>query len=382
MARAKAADVVSQATAAVESPSRIITICLGVAVLCMISLAVTLPRFVVPSIPVDRLQIETGWADETTCANCHEQGRTFWETGHAQTLHPVDDAESAALLKALLQNPAARDEGTTVRTEGGQFLAVNQLDKFRSESALGWCFGSGKHARTWVGTLPDSRGVTDLLEFRWSWYREIEGFDITPGQPDEPGAGYYAHLGLLFDHPKARRCFSCHATSLPLDAGEIQQSHIRAGVTCQRCHGPRAEHVATDGIIGDGFWSRASQQESVEHCAECHRSAAEQDPSTIVPDNPDIARFQPVGLVQSACFQKSSMTCVTCHDPHRPLDAQDSLGVWQCSQCHDGARNDHPRCRAGHVDDCVRCHMPKVSMDRPIRFTDHWIRIRENESPP
>lgn len=382
MARAKAADVVSQATVAVESPSRIITICLGVAVLCMIGLAVTLPQFAVSSIPIDRLQLSTGWADESSCVSCHDQGRTFWGTGHAQTLHPVDDAESAALLKALLQNPDARDEGTTVRTESRQFLAVNQVEKFRSETTLGWCFGSGRHARTWVGTIPDSRGVTDLLEFRWSWYRAIEGFDITPGQPDEPGAGYYARLGLLFDHPKARRCFGCHASSLPLDSGQIQESQIHAGVTCQRCHGLRAEHVATGGRVGDGFWSLATQQESVDRCAECHRSAEEQDPLTIVPDNSDIARFQPVGLAQSACFQNSSMTCVTCHDPHRPLDAQDSLGVWQCSQCHDGARSDHPLCRAGHADDCLQCHMPKVSMDRPIRFTDHWIRIRANESPP
>lgn len=110
-----------------------------------------------------------------------------------------------------------------------------------------------------------------------------------------------------------------------------------------------------------------------------HRRADEQNPEDIRPGNVDIVRFQPVGLTQSPCFRSSpEMTCVTCHDPHRPLEAQDSLGIWQCVQCHDSAHQDQTTCSAGHRDDCLRCHMPKVRLDSPIRFTDHWIRVRES----
>lgn len=332
--------------------------------------------------PADRLQSDAGWADEMSCIACHDQGKTFWDTGHARTLHRVHEPVSVALLRTLQDSPAVQKEGTAVSFDGQRVSVRSDDDGFSSEAQLGWCFGSGNHARTWVGTLSDSHGVTDLLEFRWSWYRETEGFDLTPGQLEKPAPGYYTRLGLLFDHPKARRCFGCHASFLPLDSGRIDETHIRAGVTCQRCHGPRAEHVATQGTVQDGFWSRAGQHESVKRCAECHRSAEEQDPATIRPDNPEIARFQPIGLTQSACFLRSSMTCVTCHDPHRPLEAQDSTGIWQCTQCHDPRREDHPHCQAGYVDDCLRCHMPKVDIDRPLQFTDHWIRVRSSEPAP
>ena len=40
--------------------------------------------------------------------------------------------------------------------------------------------------------------------------------------------------------------------------------------------------------------------------------------NTIRADNPRIARFQPVGLMQSACYTRSegALSCVNCHDPH------------------------------------------------------------------
>jgi hypothetical protein len=334
-------------------------------------------------LPIDRLQVAEGWADERRCVDCHQQGATFWETGHAQTLQRAEHGSSAELLATLADAPAVRGSGTVVTRTDASLVARNLHDGFESRATLDWCFGSGRHARTWVSTLSDSQGATDLLEYRWSWYRATQGFDITPGQPNEPVPGYFCQLGVLFDPPKSRRCFGCHVSHLPLDAGQLQEAELKPGVTCQRCHGPRAEHVVSGGERGgDGFWSRASQQESVERCAECHRSADEQPPDTITPDNPDIVRFQPIGLTRSACYQHSAMTCVTCHDPHRPLEAQDSTGDWQCVQCHAGHRDDQVPCRAGHSADCLRCHMPKVRMERPLWFTDHWIRTRGEESPP
>ena len=39
--------------------------------------------------PVDTVLRDDGWADEQTCADCHEQAETFWQTGHANTLQPA-----------------------------------------------------------------------------------------------------------------------------------------------------------------------------------------------------------------------------------------------------------------------------------------------------
>ena len=103
----------------------------------------------------------------------------------------------------------------------------------------------------------------------------------------------------------------------------------------------------------------------------------EVDADELRADDPDLARFQPVGLIRSKCFTVSQkMTCTTCHDPHRPLEAQDSLGDWQCIQCHDPAESSDTLCKAGQPENCLQCHMPKVQSTDPLRFTDHWIRVR------
>jgi hypothetical protein len=162
--------------------------------------------------------------------------------------------------------------------------------------------------------------------------------------------------------------------------GRIDGSGIRAGVTCQRCHGPRAAHVASEGAVSGLSWRDVGQQEAINRCAQCHRRAEEQGSESITPENVDIVRFQPVGLVQSACYRRSAgMTCTTCHDPHRPMEDQDSLGIWQCVQCHDPEHDDQTMCGAGRTDACLDCHMPRRRMDAPLQFTDHWIRVPESE---
>ncbi|NQV28119.1 MAG: hypothetical protein HQ518_27520 [Rhodopirellula sp.] len=327
--------------------------------------------------PVDLLQASNGRADERTCINCHVQAEQFHATGHAQALSRASSPDSLKLLARLGDSDQARDEGTIVDIRFDIPHARNSSDGSASEVTLDWCFGSGRHARTWVTTLGDSQGATDLNEFRWTWYREVNGFDVTPGQPDKHFDTHLGPFGVLYDHPKARRCFACHTSHLPIDDGRLRLEDVETGVNCQRCHGPRADHIASDGEIRDDFWKTASPAEAVDRCAQCHRRPEEVEVDEIRADNPELARFQPIGLVQSKCFTASkNLTCTTCHDPHLPLEAQDSLGDWQCLQCHSTSQPEHRLCGAGQGDDCLQCHMPKVRSVDPIRFTDHWIRVR------
>ncbi|MBC8115492.1 MAG: hypothetical protein H7062_13995 [Candidatus Saccharimonas sp.] len=310
---------------------------------------------------------------------CHSQGKDFWQTGHAQTLRRAVGEKSIALLQQLDQSNSDLVKALRLHFQEQDVLAVDTESDTEQQLSLDWCFGSGRHACTWVGTLPDSWGATDLVEFRWSWYSEIEGFDVTPGQASARGDGYFGGLGVLFDHPKARQCFACHASYLSMPAGRLDESSIKPGVTCQRCHGPQQRHVESGGNFVSESLRNLDQHESINRCAQCHRRADEREPSDIRTDNPEIVRFQPVGLLQSACFKNSAkLTCVTCHDPHRPLEAQDSRGIWQCVQCHNPAHTDHTHCAAKHQDDCLACHMPKVRSSAPVRFTDHWIRVRRD----
>lgn len=325
----------------------------------------------------DRVLQRGGWADERRCAECHEQAEQFGRTGHARTLSPAGQPDLVELLQQLAESPGAAAERTRIEVTEGEIRAVSEVEGAACGVDLDWCFGSGRHARTWVGLLTDSWGMSDLVEFRWTWYSETGGFDVTPGQPEHPHPGYFGPLGMLHDHPKTVRCFGCHATRLGYHDGGLSSEGLLAGVTCQRCHGPRGRHVESEGRVSEFTWRGISQLESVHRCAECHRRAEEQQPHEIRPDNPDLARFQPAGLVQSACFRKSNeLTCLSCHDPHRPLEAQDSLGDWQCLQCHDATSRERPACGLRRSEDCVRCHMPRVRGSSPLHFTDHWIRVR------
>lgn len=342
-------------------------------------------RWATPAVAItnDRVLAAGQWADERRCAECHAEAVQFWQTGHARTLHRATDPHSLARLERWTQ---ARPAGAplSIHVDEADDGTVDGVSAVLADSTsaqglpLDWCFGSGRHACTWVSVLPDSWGYDDLLEFRWTWYHELEAFGVTPGQPTQPSVGFHRDLGLLFDHAKARACFACHTSQLPADGTQLDGPELRSGVTCQRCHGPQQQHALSQGQVVTGSLRGLSQMESIRRCAQCHRSADERAPPEIHPDNAEIVRFQPVGLVQSPCFRNSqNMTCVTCHDPHRRMDEQDSGGIWQCVQCHDPARSEHTLCGLGRRDDCLMCHMPKVRGSAPVSFTDHWIRVRD-----
>src|SRR5205823_5293708 len=106
-----------------------------------------------------------------------------------------------------------------------------------------------------------------------------------------------------------------------------------------------------------------------------------------------LARFQPVGLMQSKCYTESGGTfsCVTCHDPHARASADRASYDAVCLSCHAG--RGPPRapasstaqpadralaagtpCPVSPSSRCVECHMPQIDAGQFIRFSDHWIR--------
>jgi len=331
-----------------------------------------------PTVP-DAVLSEQNFADEQTCVNCHEQAAEFFSTGHANTMTPAADGRVSEILQQLKETLAAQQEGIRVEIDGERIQAIRDRDGSIRSARLDWCMGSGNHARTWICTLPDSDGSTDILEFRWTHFSEGQCFAVTPGQPTAEQSGFFGGLGVLFDGPRSQRCFACHASYLPIDHGRIDESEIRAGVTCQRCHGARQRHVESEGQQDAFSWKPVSRDDAVRRCAQCHRSADEVDAKTIDPANTNTVRFQPVGLSQSQCFLKSEMRCTTCHDPHKTMTSQNSGGIWQCIQCHSPERDGDVLCSSGRSDACLTCHMPKVALESPFRLTDHWIRIRKGQ---
>jgi tetratricopeptide (TPR) repeat protein len=93
-------------------------------------------------------------------------------------------------------------------------------------------------------------------------------------------------------------------------------------------------------------------------------------------------------LRRSACYQKSSdLTCVTCHDPHAQVPAQDRIAMYRqkCMQCHQdqGCRLAlEDRRKKQPADDCAACHMPRGDTDIPhVAFTHHRIGLHASQQP-
>src|SRR5262249_49533477 len=158
-------------------------------------------------------------------------------------------------------------------------------------------------------------------------------------------------------------------------------------VSCERCHGPGRAHVEaaragkTDLKMPFGLdsWTAESQ---LRLCGQCHRHPDRAPPGGVYPENRQLARFQPVGLMQSKCYTRSGgqLSCVTCHDPHARASPDRSSYEAACLKCHESAPQ--AVCRVNPTRGCIDCHMPGIDSGQGILFTDHWIRLRSSTDSP
>ena len=173
---------------------------------------------------------------------------------------------------------------------------------------------------------------------------------------------------------------------MPQQHGRINFAHLIPNVQCDRCHRGSAGHVAAmragQSQTHLEIWPCLTSLESINRCGECHRRADEFLPDELTPTNSKLARFAPVGLAMSRCFQPTaqkpagepgSLTCLTCHDPHQPASSDPAYYRDRCLSCHDAVSPGPVKAcpTAPRSSLCTTCHMPKVSFNRHLEFTDH-----------
>lgn len=222
----------------------------------------------------------------------------------------------------------------------------------------------------------------------------------------------------------------------------FQTKVAELGIACEACHGPAADHVRKNGDPvrryalhsqrrGDSTIinpSRLNHQRSSEVCGQCHgvryipdqaawmaRGFRYRPGAVLDEDAPLIrlasvstdARFpEPVrknpellhgsfwpdgmirvsgreynGLIESPCFQRGEMSCLSCHSMHKS-DPNDQLAAGMesnqaCYQCHDkfrqslAAHTHHSAASSGSL--CYNCHMPHTTYGLLKAIRSHQI---------
>ena len=356
---------------------------------------------------------EARYAGDAACASCHESiYESYKRSGMGQSVSHFDPATAPERFPAGLRiYSRPRDLYYTPFVRGDTLYQREfRLDRtgnvvYERTHAAAWVIGSGKATRSY---LMNVNGY--VTEMPLTWYVERGIWDLSPG---------YEQVNDRFSRPTNELCITCH-NGIP-EHTPFTQSHyteMPLGISCERCHGPSAEHVearlagfepaegeADAGVVNPARLTRSLQ---LDVCQQCHLTGTTvfkpgEGPATYRPGQPlhenravfaraeqvrDPERFgissHAARLAQSACFEQSSMTCTTCHDPHVPVEelAPDHYNT-VCQQCHTPTPQ-HPErspCSrtalpAALTGNCVSCHLQKSgTSDIPhVTFTDHWIR--------
>ncbi len=275
---------------------------------------------------------------------------------------------------------ASRDGGTAT-------YSVNDGTTSYS-AALQWAFG----IRMGQSFLFERNGGTYMAPL--SYYAEVGFWDFTVDTPHSVPATFDGAVGRRLTDGEVRGCFNCHNTA-STTSDRFDPERSIPGVTCEACHGPGADHVAAvkAGLAEQGTTMIMNPRhfnpvDSVDFCGACHRTWWD----VTLSDSAGMKslRFPPYRLQNSRCWMRGDprITCVACHDPHRPLERTAAPYDKNCLSCHVNSVGAKPTAERPGAPcptarkDCVSCHMPKHKVeDIPVEVTDHLIRvIRATES--
>jgi hypothetical protein len=323
------------------------------------------------------------------CAECHE---SKYET-----------AQSTAMLHAATRasdSKSLRDHGNLPFQAGPYNYRLLTSDKSALTVSKGttvlsleliWALGSGHMGQTFLYKMND-----DFYESHVSFYNATQSLDITPGQPRTVPTTLAGAMGRAIPPNEARLCFGCHTTA-STTKNQFDPISAFPGVTCEACHGPGAQHIAaarakTEKRGGGLVFNPAqlSRVDYVDFCGACHRTWQDVISGHLIEAGVFNVRFAPYRLENSKCWAQGDarITCVACHDPHKPLSHDVASYDANCLACHASSTTEKksenhpsPACPVA-TKNCVNCHMPKVEPPNlHSAFTDHWIRIAQANSP-
>jgi tetratricopeptide (TPR) repeat protein len=346
-----------------------------------------------------------GYVGPAACAECHAaRAQEFQKTRHYRACWSPEGGPMPAAFGPThaLASPRLPDARYEFARNGRNFV----------ESVVRGGPGREERHPLRIDLIYGSAGGADEVYFTWKGDELYELPAAWLHPTAQWGEQRYNH-GPDLTRSATTRCVECHNTwvaHVPGTENEYRRESAVLGVTCENCHGPGRDHVdhhrRNPGPPAQAITqpARLSRDRLMDVCAQCHSNAmrARGPAFSYRPGEPLEAHFRTLAdtgrendhvadqvkyLRQSKCYQKSdTLTCVTCHDPHKPADAARTAAA--CARCHTAEHcGEQKRLPAGAGGDCVGCHMPRyprvgvnfaAANDRyvfPVRPHEHRIGV-------
>jgi tetratricopeptide (TPR) repeat protein len=355
-----------------------------------------------------------GYVGAKACIPCHEEIHARWDgSRHSKMVRPATPEGVRGDFSA--KPVRLRDETYRFEAKDGKyFITESKLLGKKTRHRILYTLGN-RRIQHYLTALEDGRIVVlppswDVLRKEWFHNMEIVG-------PD-PENGMAVQVWNL-------NCFGCHVSqqerNFDLETRSYDTDWVDFGTSCERCHGPGADHV-------DRYTKETTPPESsivvqtaldpvanTTVCAQCHslRDAIDatftagddyydhflpeleyglprdHDPAWYVDGSTRRFSADALGLWMSRCFLEGGVSCVDCHvDPHdteiekNPFIRPEASGI--CTRCHEEigrsatSHTRHSEASAG--SSCVECHMPRNVVSIKAKIRNHGISLPAPEN--
>lgn len=347
------------------------------------------------------------YAGSSTCVKCHQDvSSSYAHNAHFKTSRDVQSDSTSnqrtSFIDSLIlpESEFIFNAGTRVGIEkrNGSLYQVAYIDgKEVKAERTDVIFGSGSRAYTfgfWSGD--------QMMQMPLNFLTRQHQWVNSPGFPDEQ---------IYFGRPIISRCLECHSSYIeknPVQSNQLngEESFVKgsmiAGIDCERCHGPAAEHVEFH--LDNPEEKRPSHMvqykelplsRRVDMCGVCHSGIQAQttgssfafepgDTLKTLPSfnaynggEPDVHGNQMQLLKGSPCFIVGKADCVSCHDVHNNKPQSLAIYSQKCKSCHQA--DTHPKIKGQDQallkSNCIDCHMPVRSSSLGFQISNSKEKI-------
>jgi hypothetical protein len=352
-----------------------------------------------------------GYVGSQECIECHRaEYESYLQTTHSRSLAEVDVAreppDGEFFHELSGRHYRIYRDGETLRLR--EFIQDGDgQEVVMADHVARYSMGSGNYARMYLVQVDDF-----LVEAPVQWYPRMSSWGMSAGYEKDPRQqGFSREVGS--------GCLECHVGRVEMVDNDYMRLKVtEMAISCERCHGPGALHVAErranlpiagsvdDTIVNLQHLSRERQEDV---CSQCHssgsagvdvrgRSKSDFRPGLRMSDFHVCYRIDRTELLMavsgqiehmrlSRCYQASkTMTCATCHNPHSLPEESEKVEYYRakCLSCHQTESCRLPvetRREQESQDNCVICHMPRGTTDIPhFSFTHHRVGIHSAQA--